>query len=192
MFRVRRDPIWILLIVGPVLVWLWFANLDQRGWVGPSLIMLGALIALRLAFWLLANIRRSPVPNSAVKELLARCENAGPDQEWVLVEFRPNLSLEEARLRAGSASYSKEDRLRGFMTKFQFAAPSRPDIAVFHSSEKGYLLGRVAYINTLERKYGRWMLNTWYSLMGAMTRTGMTECSLDGGQFFVHGQHVGS
>jgi len=192
MIRVRRDPIWLLLILVPILAWLWFAYPNQRGWLQIVGVGLGIYVVLRVGFWALTLLSRPPVPNSAARELVERCTGEQTEQEWTLVKFRPAVTLEEARRKVGSASYSEEDRLHGFMTKFQFAAPSRPDVAVFHSAEKGYLLGRTEVIRALEKRYGRWMLDTWYSLRGALLKNNMQDCSLDGGQLFYRGRHMGS
>lgn len=192
MIRVRRNPLWLVLILSPFAAWLWFAYPAERTWLGICLIGLSIMVVIQVGFWLLNVINPPPVPSTAVRQLLDCCARQGEDEEWILVEFRPRVSLEEARQRAGSPTYSKQDRLHGFMTKFQWSAPSRPDVALFFSPEKGYLMGRVRYINALEQNYGRWTLDTWYSMTGAMVRMGMQPCCLDGGQMFVRGQHIGS
>ncbi|MEW6211217.1 MAG: hypothetical protein AB1631_22820, partial [Acidobacteriota bacterium] len=92
MFRVRRDPMWLVLIVVPILVWGLIADAPHRGsylfWLAAS----GVLVTLRLMFWLFKRTIGMPVPDSAVRELLDRCAKDGRGEEWILVRFRPKVS----------------------------------------------------------------------------------------------------
>lgn len=150
------------------------------------------MVVIQAEIWLRNLINPPPVPNTAVRQLLDRCARQGEIEEWILIEFHAKVSLEEARKNVGSPTYSNRERLQAFMFKFQACVPSRPDVAIFFSSEKGYLMGRVRYIEALEQKFGRWSLDTWYSMIGAMLTMGMQVCCLDGGQLFARGQHIGS
>ncbi|MBP8131441.1 MAG: hypothetical protein KA184_17820 [Candidatus Hydrogenedentes bacterium] len=190
MFRVRRDPIWLLFLMAPLLAAAWVLDPASRGFYIWCVVGLGVFLVLRIAFWLLKKASGTPVPDSAVLELLDRSKNAPHSAEWVLTRFRPAVPLEAARAKVGSAEYTDEDRVRGFMMKAELIAPSRPDVAVFYSPNKGILLGNPEMIRNLEKQYGRWLLDTWYCLTGAMSRVGMASLDLDGPQTLVHGRHV--
>jgi hypothetical protein len=174
MFRVRRDPIWLWLILLIVAIGGLIAYPEERTFFMYCLAAIAVFLLVRFGFEVFKRIIGTPVPDSAVRELLERCAGEGRYEEWAMVKFRPKVSLKEVRRRIGSPSYSEENRLEGFMTKFHFAAPSRPDVGIFYSPNKGFLLGRSAVINALEQRYGRWMLDTWYTLTGALRKHDMT------------------
>jgi hypothetical protein len=192
MIRIRRDPIQLLLLflaltlIGLVLLPV------QREFFIICLDGVVVCFVVWLSLWMCKHLFPTPVPYRAVLELLDRCCDPWQTEEWVLVKFKPRVSLEEARRNVGSLDYSNEARLFGFMVKFEASAPSRPDVAVFYAPNKGFLLARRQAISKLERKYGRWILDTWYSLCGVIRRNGMTVCDLDHPQVFRFGQHVGS
>lgn len=192
MFRVRWDPFWLLVLLVPIAIWGVLAYPKYRAFWVAAVVALGLVVALRLLFEAIKARHPAPVPDSAVRELLQRCTGDDRYERWVLVRFRPGLTLEEARIRAGSASYADEDRLEGFMAKFHAIEPSRPDIAIFYSPNRGLLLGRVPTLRALEHRYGRWLLDTWHTLVGALRRGGLTVLDLDSPQLFFGGQHIGS
>jgi hypothetical protein len=187
MFRVRRDPFWIVYIFGPIVVILFFLDPARRDVYEILLVATGFVLLLRFIFWIYKKITGSPVPDDAVREMIKRCTDDNSDEEWVLVKFRPSVSLAEARYKVGSQTYSEKDRLKGFIAKLAFISESRPDAAIFYSKEKGFLLGNREVIIALEKKHGAWILDTWYSLLGAMRGTGMTAVNLDGPQYIIGG-----
>jgi CHAT domain-containing protein len=186
MLRIRRDPIWLVLPAVCLLIWGLLFDPSNRKFYLFWLAMLAVFLISRLVFWLIKRVVRAPVPDSAIQEMLYLCRKDNEEGEWSLVEFRPKVSLEEARDRVGMETYSKEDRLNAFMKKFSMIVPYRPDVAIFYSPEKGFLLVRTAMIQALEAKYGKWTLDTWYTFNGAMKRMGIGECNLDGGQNFMY------
>lgn len=186
MLRIRRDPIWLVLPAVYLLIWGLLFDPSNRKFYLFWLPVLAVFLISRLVFWLIKRAVGTPVPDSAIQEMLYLCRKDNEEGEWSLVEFPPKLSLEKARDRVGSETYSKEDRLNNFMMKFSMIVQYRPDVAIFYSPEKGFLLVRTAMIRALEAKYGKWTLDTWYSLKGAMKRMGIGECNLDGGQSFMH------
>lgn len=185
MFPSRINPIWLGIVAAISALGLIVIDPANRALyvVGVGIVVFTFLF-FKALFWLGNRVNPPPVPNSAVQEVFERCASSAQDEDWILVKFQPGVSLEQARLKVGSPNYSEDDRLVGFMTKAQVVAPSRPNVAIFYSEEKGYLLARRTYIQTLEKKYGRWMLDTWHSLVGAMSRVGMQVSSLDGPQYF--------
>ncbi len=192
MIRIRRDPIWLWLLFLALTVIGLVVLPVQREFFMICLIGVVVGFVVWLSLWLFKHLFLTSVPYRAVLELVDRCCDPWHTDEWVLVKFKPRVSLEEARRNVGSLDYSNEDRLVGFMVKFKASAPSRPDVAVFYAPNKGFLLGRRQVISKLERKYGRWILDTWFSLCGAIRRNGMTVCDLDHPQAFWFGRHVGS
>jgi hypothetical protein len=160
MIRIRRDPIWLLLlflaltVIGIVLLPV------QREFFMTCIVGVVACFVVWLSLWLFKHLFPTLVPHRAVLELLDRCCAQWQTDEWVLVKFKPRVSLEEARMNVCSPHYSNEDRLAGFMVKFKAIAPSRPDVAVFYAPNKGFLLGKRQVISKLEQKYGRWILDT--------------------------------
>lgn len=177
MIRINRDPIWLLaaacaigLVVDPAHSGLYLAGL-------------GFMVSLRMLSWFIKRLRGSPIPDKAVRELLDRCTKEDHNEEWVLVKFRPGVSLEEARYKAGSEGYSEKERLMGFMTKLNVVSRAAPNVAIFYSADKGFLCGRRAVIAAMLDKYGRWILDTWFTLVGALRKKGYEVHSLDGPQF---------
>jgi len=192
MIRIRQDPIWLWLLFLTLTVAGLVSLPAQREFFITCLAGVAVGLVVWLSLWLLKHLLPVPVPYRAVLDLIDRCCDCRETDEWVLVKFKPRVSLEMARRNVGSLDYSNEDRLFGFMVKFEASAPSRPDVAVFYAPNKGFLLGGRQVISKLEGKYGRWMLDTWYSLCGAIRRNGMTVCDLDHPQTFWFGQHIGS
>ena len=195
MLRARRDPMWLILPGVVVLVWCVFAYPQHRTYFFILLGVVGFLLVMRLFWWVLRRIMKTPVPDSAVREMLDRCigeEQPLPGDELVLVRFRPRVSLEEARQKTGMSTYSADDRVKSFMMKCSLIGPSRPDVIVFYSSQKGCLVARRRMVVALEQKYGRWILDNWNTFTGAALKSGLNVCSLDGPQLITRGRHVGS
>lgn len=192
MFKMRKDPIWLVYIAGLVVALLYFIDPANRSVYLFLLAGVAFFFILRLVFRLLKKTAGSPVPDSAVKEMFNLYLRNTQDEEWILARFSPKVSLAEARLKVGSQAYSDKDRLQGFMTKFSLIAPSRKDVAILYSPEKGVLLAHYEIIQAIENKYGRWMLDTWYPLVRGMKRLGMDAVNLDGPQTLSHGRHVDS
>jgi hypothetical protein len=122
----------------------------------------------------------SPVPNSAVRALVSSCHESTDD--WVIVRFAPRRSLAEARRKAGTDAYTDEDRVDGFMGKLSIVAPLSPEVAVYYSANKGIVAADPGALRRVEGRYGRFMINTWHTLLGALRSCDMTAVSLDGPQ----------
>lgn len=179
MFRVRRDPFWLLIIAIPA---LFLASLiDEMGRSFYLLLLAPAMfvVVFRLGFDLLKRLNPSPVPDSVVREMLDLCTRNDRGDDWILVKIPPKVSLEEAQRKVGSSMYSEEDRLQSLLAKFHMVAPGWPNVAIFYAPNKGFLLANRLVVGALERKYGRWMLDTWYSLNGALGREGLSTRDLD-------------
>ncbi|GEM_PF-3033500 len=140
----------------------------------------GLFLFLNISMWIRNLMNPPPVPDSAVRLLLKRCAEETDPDEWAIVEFTPQVSLEEARRIVGNDAYTQEHRYKSFMFKFDMAAPSRPGIAIYYSSQKGIAVARVGTVKSLVQKHGTWKLDTWYCLLGAIKKQNMNAFSLDG------------
>jgi hypothetical protein len=178
----KKNPIWVL--IAGVVAALGLMLIDPRR-ASIYMILLGLSAAglfLQLVFRVVKKLNPAPVPDSAIREMMEACDTNSSDDDWILIRFRPNVSLEQARAKVGSATYSDEDRLQGFMGKFQMVAAMEPRIAIFYAPNKGILMANPAALKAMKRKYGLWMLDTWYSLDGALAREGFATRDLDSPQ----------
>jgi len=142
--------------------------------------VIGVPAVLFVALWFIKKLKPSPVPDRAVRQILDGSRTAG--QEWVLARFQPRVSVAEASLNVGRA-ISEEERLQGFMFKLNAVSQAAPHVAIFYSSDKGFVSGRRRAIGLMLQQHGRWTLNTWWPLVGALRRAGYDVHSLDGPQY---------
>ncbi len=182
MHLIKKNPIWVSIL--GIVVALSLLLIDSPR-ASMYLILLGLSAAglfLQLVFQLMKQVNPAPVPDSAIREMMEACDTNGSDEDWILIRFHPKISLEQARATVGSATYSEEDRLQGFMAKFQMIAAMEPRIAIFYAPNKGILMANPIALKAMKRKYGLWTLDTWYSLNGALAREGFSIRDLDSPQ----------
>ncbi len=193
MIRVKRNPLWLAMLAAlPLGAMAMLDPANRSAYVAMALLLPGMIAVFGGVFWLIRRAMGMDVPDAAVRELLDRTAAPPAGDVWILVRFRAKVSLEDARRQVGSASYSDADRLRGFMGKFEMIAPSRPDVAIYYGPKKGVLVGHRPTIHLMEERYGRWMLDNWGSLVGALRRHSLSVCDLDAPQMVVAERHVGS
>jgi len=181
MGKVKRNPLWIATPLAIVCLLLYLSDPPQGQFYLLILMGYALMLVLQTVMIVAKRIAPPPVPDYALRDLFERWEHS-PD-DWILVEFEPFVPLAQARQRANSPTYSQEDRKAAFLTKARLVSLSTPQVAFFFSSEKGYLLASRGDLATLVKRYGRWTIDTWYSLSGAAGRLGLESRSLDGPQF---------
>jgi hypothetical protein len=181
MWKAKFGPLWIATPMALLAAWLYLRNPEDDAFWLTMLAFYSVMLFMQLSMFLVARIWPGPVPDDAVRDLLERSKESRED--WILVEFEPQLSLEGARQRTGSRTYSQEDRKSAFLMKARLISPTAPSVGFYFSAEKGYVLGNREALTGLLKKYGPWTLDNWRSLTGAALQCGVESRSLDGAQF---------
>jgi hypothetical protein len=182
MSLIKKNPIWLSIIGVVAALGLMMIDSPRASMYMILLGLSAAGLFLQLIFYVMKKLNPAPVPDSAIREMMKACDTHNSDDDWILIQFHPKISLAQARAKVGSATYSEEDRLQGFMTKFQMVAAMEPRIAIFYAPNKGILIANPVALKAMKRKYGPWMLDTWYSMDGALAREGFSTRDLDSPQ----------
>lgn len=172
--KFHKGPLLVVIPLGALLSLL-RTDLWLVCMVGFGVVSLLGAVAMRL----LKRYSPAPVPDSAVRQLL---ESLASDAEWISIRFAPGVSLHVAAVRVGHA-ITESERLMSFNTKLAFTAQAMPHVAIFYSGDKGFVAARRLVIEEMVRRYGRWTLDTWFALVGALRKNGYGVHSLDGAQF---------
>jgi hypothetical protein len=185
MSLIKKNPVWLSVLI-MLIAWYFFVNdPTRRAFYVFSLVIGGFTLLLQLVFQFLKRLNPAPVPDSAIRDMMKACHEDEQNGDWIIIAFPPKISLAEARSRAGSDDYSTDDRLRSFILKVQMIAPSLPRTAIFYSPNKGFLVANRELIQYIEKRYGRWMLDTWYSLNGALNKEALSTEDLDASRVFT-------
>lgn len=180
----RLNPLFVLLPALTLLLIAFFVSPNYRTLLLVPLCLCLIAFLPEVILRIADVVGPKEVPNAAVRLLLRQCIDGKEPEEWAIVRFTPGISLNEVQQRLNNAAYTEEDRIAGFMRKFDAVAPQRETVAVFYSSTKGIAVGKVGPIKTLVTMFGRWKLEPWRCLVGALRTKGMEVQSLDGSQTY--------
>lgn len=162
----------VALILGIMVAFLPFHN-----WLRVMIACLTLGLVMQIFMWVINWLNPPPVPTKAIRQLLNACRSSSDD--WVIIEFKPKISAEQATQNIGYEITQKE-RVDGFMFKLNAIAGTNSNLAVCFSENKGIVAGCRPILVQLLDIYGRWMLDTWYSLNGAFIKHNFRSISLDG------------
>ncbi len=185
--KMRFNPTWFVLVGVAVSMAGFVYAPEHRSMFLIVICMGGVFLSLNVAMWFRNLKNPPPLPNQAVRLLLKRCMDGEDPDEWAIVEFTPGVSLREARREVGNDSYTQENRVQSFMTKFNMLAGTRPSSAIFYSANRGVAVAKVGPVKEIVKIHGAWKLDTWYCLVGALRQKQMDVESLDGSQTIPFG-----